>query len=143
MAKIYLASSWRCKDQPRVVDVLRDAGHEIYDFRNPAPGKAGFAWGDVDSAWLHWTPRSFISHLTTSPVAADGFKYDKDALDWCDTLVLLLPSGRSAHLEAGYACGQDKKVVVYLHPDQFEPELMYLLASDIVDCDDAMLKALT
>jgi hypothetical protein len=44
---------------------------------------------------------------------------------------LLLPCGRSAHLEAGYVCGQGKEVFVLLSYEQFEPELMYLLATGI------------
>ena len=35
--KIYVASSWRNAQQPAVVARLREAGHEVYDFRNPAP----------------------------------------------------------------------------------------------------------
>ena len=34
MAKIYVASSWRNVFYPDVVQRLRDAGHEVYDFRN-------------------------------------------------------------------------------------------------------------
>ncbi len=64
----------------------------------------------------------------SNPIALHGFKYDKEGLDWCDTCVLLLPCGKSAHLEAGYAIGQGKPTLVVLHPDRFEPELMYLLA---------------
>lgn len=63
--------------------------------------------------------------------AIDGFKADKDALDWCDTCILVLPCGRSAHLEAGYAAGQGKDSYVLLHEDKFEPELMYLLNTEI------------
>ena len=32
---IYVASSWRNTYYPEVVQALRDAGHEVYDFRNP------------------------------------------------------------------------------------------------------------
>lgn len=31
---IYVASSWRNTYYPEVVQALRDAGHEVYDFRN-------------------------------------------------------------------------------------------------------------
>ena len=34
MARIYVASSWRDPYQPEVVAALREAGHEVYDFRN-------------------------------------------------------------------------------------------------------------
>lgn len=125
--KIYLASSWRNPMQPQAVQILRDAGHEVYDFRNPAPGNTGFAWSDIDPDWLNWTPQRFIEALA-HPISAHGFTFDKSGLDWCDTCVLLLPCGKSAHLEAGYAIGQGKPTLVILHTDRFEPELMYLLA---------------
>ena len=37
-----------------------------------------------------------------------------EALRACDGCVLVLPSGRSAHLEAGWAAGAGKRVVVYV-----------------------------
>jgi len=127
MRKIYVASSWRNPIQQHVVAALRAADHEVYDFRHPALGNNGFAWSDIDFDWIRWTPDEFARLVTTHPVAAAAFKLDKDALDWCDTCVLVLPCGRSAHLEAGYAIGRGKRTVFYLHPDKFEPELMYLL----------------
>lgn len=130
--RIYVASSWRNLDQPEVVEFLRSEGHEVYDFRNPAPGNNGFAWSAVESDWLNWTPARFAELLYSSPIAQAGFDLDKAALDWCDTCVLVLPCGRSAHLEAGYAAGQGKRTIFYLHPDKFEPELMYLLGSGMV-----------
>jgi hypothetical protein len=41
--RIYVASSWRneAKQQATVL-ALREAGHEVYDFRHPAPGNEGF-----------------------------------------------------------------------------------------------------
>lgn len=38
MAKIYVASSWRNPFQQEVVNILRDLGHEVYDFKNPHMG---------------------------------------------------------------------------------------------------------
>jgi hypothetical protein len=130
--KIYLASSWRNTQQEEVLMALRGEGYEVYDFKNPAWGQSGFSWAQIDRQWMGWDPVKFAELVTTDPIAADGFSFDKAALDWCDTCVLLLPSGRSAHLEAGYAAGQGKQVVVMLHRDGFEPELMYLLADAIV-----------
>lgn len=140
--KIYLASSWRNSIQPGLVVALRNAGHEVYDFRNPAPGNDGFRWSEIDREWLGWKPETFIDLITTHPVAASGFKLDKDALDWADTCVCALPCGRSAHLELGYAAGQGKPTFVLLHPAKFEPELMYLLCSKLVATLDDLLVAL-
>lgn len=140
--RIYLASSWRNPSQPALVARLRSWGHEVYDFRNPAPGNDGFRWTEIDPDWLEWTPENYSQLVRTHPVARAGFTLDRQALDWCDTCVLLLPSGRSAHLEAGYAAGQGKRVIVYLTPEKFEPELMYLLCSGIVTTDRQLKRAL-
>lgn len=126
MTKIYVATSWRNKDQPGIVQRLKKKGHEVYDFRNPAPGNYGFAWGQIDPAWKTWHPFQFIDALK-HPVAESGFKLDKDSLDWAEVLILVMPCGRSAHLEAGYAAGQGKPVYILL--SDAEPELMYKLAT--------------
>lgn len=125
--KIYLASSWRNKMQPLALSMLRGHGHDVYDFRNPAPGNSGFAWSDIDKEWLTWSPETFAVALTHS-TAEEGYGLDKAALDWSDTGILLLPCGKSAHLEAGYLIGQKKPVLIVLNPERFEPELMYKLA---------------
>lgn len=125
--KIYVASSWRNQLQPSVVAMLREFGHEVYDFRNPTPGNSGFGWrkcGDFDA----YTIPGYLQALE-SKRALEGYMLDKAALDWCDTCVLVLPCGRSAHLEAGYAAGQGKRVYFLLHETGFEPELMYLLGT--------------
>lgn len=123
MARIYLASSWRNIQQPDLVAALRLYGHEVYDFRNPAPGNAGFKWSAIDPNWMNWSPLRFRAALQ-HPIAEAGWKLDQAAMEWADTCVLALPCGRSAHLEAGWMAGQGKRVVVYI--GQFhEPELMY------------------
>ncbi len=127
MSSIYVASSWRNQVQPEVVTALRDAGYDVYDFRNPAPMNDGFAWSEIDENWLGWTPEEFIDALMDE-VVIEGFSLDYGALNECDTCVLVLPCGRSAHLEAGYMVGRGKRVIILLSPIDFEPELMYLLA---------------
>ncbi len=54
--RIYVASSWRNAHQPELVKALQDAGHEVYDFRHPAPGNEGFQWSQIDPNWKDWTP---------------------------------------------------------------------------------------
>jgi hypothetical protein len=143
MSKIYVASSWRNPIQQEIVRALRDVGNEVYDFRNPAPENRGFAWSTVNADWLNWTPERFISDLySRHPAVERGFAFDKAALDWCEICVLVLPCGRSAHLEAGYCIGQGKPTFFYLHPDKFEPELMYLLGNGSVTTMDGLLEAL-
>ena len=128
--RIYVASSWRNKYQPTVVAALRDAGHEIYDLRNP-PDHSSFGWEQLDPEWQSWSVNRYRSMLE-HPIAKQGFNSDFDAMKWADTCVLVMPSGRSAHLEAGWFVGQRKPTIIFL-PEPQEPELMYRMAETITD----------
>lgn len=129
--RIYVASSWRNTMQFAVVDALRREGHEVYDFKNP-PARTGFSWSqchdELTKAFDERTVDGYLIAMQTD-VAKAGFASDKAALDWCDTCILVLPCGRSAHLEAGYTAGQGKDTYFLLNPDKFEPELMYALGT--------------
>lgn len=122
MMRVYVASSWRNAEQPSVVKHLRLCGHEVYDFRHPSGGDRGFAWSDIHPQWEAWNPQQFVAGLD-HPLAKAGFTKDMRALDDSEAVVLVMPCGRSAHLEAGYARGAGKLVVVLLSDG--EPELMY------------------
>lgn len=120
--RIYVASSWRNPHQPLVVKELRAAGLDVYDFRQPSEGEHGFAWSNIDPDWLNWSPmqwRDALSH----PLARHGFGQDMAALRAADKCLLVLPCGRSAHLELGWACGMGKPTAV-LALEHTEPDLM-------------------
>lgn len=134
---VYVASSWRNPIQPAVVATLRCAAKqypelEPYDFRNPAPGDNGFRWMDVGLATGNDVadPDEYLDALS-HPRAVEGFASDKAAMEAADTFVLVLPCGRSAHLELGWAIGAGKRTVILLD-DPVTPELMYKLADGIV-----------
>lgn len=124
--RIYIASSWRNQHQQGVVVALREAGHDVYDFRHPKPGNDGFSWAAIDPDWMNWTPEQFRDALA-HPIAKAGFELDDDALSVAEATVLVLPCGRSAHLELGFACAHQLTYVLMLEPS--EPELMYKLTS--------------
>lgn len=132
--KIYVASSWRNHLQPAIVLALRKCGHDVYDFRNPAPGNKGFAWSSIDPNWESWTAEEYRAALQ-HPIAVGGYKLDIDALRACDACVLVLPSGRSASWEFGYAMGQGKRGYV-VQLDKIEPELMYREAAILTTMDE-------
>lgn len=137
--RVYVASSWRNPMQEWVVKVLREAGHNVYDFRNPhqtrerengRKGK-GLAWTEIDPNWQEWTDEQFREALKTQP-AIDAFHSDFDAINWCDACVMVPgnTAGRSMHLELGYAAGLGKLTVILLQ-EKGEPELMYKLATHL------------
>src|SRR3990167_1853227 len=128
--RIYVASSWRNEAQPTVVARLKQAGHEVYDFRNP-PDRTGFDWRDIDPNWENWSTAQYKEALTTE-FAKAGFASDMNALMEADVTVLVGPSGRSAHLELGVAVGQEQITCVLLTRPQ-EAELMYKMCDLITD----------
>jgi len=132
MTAVYVASSWRNPYQPDVVKAVVDAGHSVYDFRNPCPGDLGFHWSHVDPNWKNWTPRNYVAGLEHE-LAVDGFNRDWLAMQRSDACIMVLPCGRSAHLEAGYFAGAGKKLIILLM-EATEPELMYRMANAIVFC---------
>lgn len=122
--KIYVASSWRNVTQPLVVEELRKEGHEVYDFKNP-PNRSGFAWSDIDPNWKEWSHKEYLSALDHR-LADEGFASDFNAMKWADACVLVMPCGRSAHVEAGWMQGAGKPTIILLNGAS-EPELMYKL----------------
>lgn len=138
--RIYVASSWRNKVQPAVVAQLRSEGHEVYDFRNPKPGDDGFAWSEIEPDWIQWDAARFRNALK-HPIADHGFANDWNAMLWADTCVMVLPCGRSAHIEAGYFVGANKRLIILMTGGN-EPELMYKMTPHICLSMDEVLQAL-
>lgn len=128
---IYVASSWRNPYQPKVVELLRGIGLGVYDFRNPREGDDGFHWSEIDPAWEAWRTDAYRKALD-HPIARDGFKSDMDALQACETCLLVLPCGRSAHLELGWAVGASKRTAIFVPDSHTEPELMYRMAGPLL-----------
>ena len=78
---------------------------------------------------MDWTTEQYRENLN-HPKAVKQFGNDIDAMNYCDTCVLVLPCGRSAHTEAGWFAGKGKLTIVYI-PEYQEPELMYKLFDSV------------
>lgn len=128
--KVYVASSWRNPGQAGVVAALRSAGMDVYDFKE---GEEAFHWSEVNPEWDqgHVTFPTLERMLTHNRARA-GFTRDFHAMMNADTCVLVLPAGRSAHLEFGWMIGMNKRTVIFnmeeTLADGCEPDLMVLMA---------------
>jgi len=138
--RIYVASSWRNEARQQfAVRALREAGHDVYDFRNPSPGDHGFSWRQCATSEQLKDPRRFRDEVLTHPIARAGFQKDITALRSSDCTVLVLPCGRSAHLELGLT--RPCRTVVWLDDPISEPELMYLACSNICVTIEEVIEA--
>lgn len=130
---VYVASSWRCPMQPAVVAVLRAAGIDCYDFKD----SEGFHWSEVMPSYRgDNAPANVDDYLAAldHPRSIQGYERDMTAMEKADTFVLVLPCGRSAHLELGWAVGQGKRTAIVLDPNddnEVTPELMYRMVDHV------------
>lgn len=128
---VYVASSWRNEWQPRVVDALRNNGIAAYDFKAEDEG-AGFHWSSVDPDPPESWGVSKMIRVLDQPRAVHGFHMDFDAMHTATHCILVLPSGRSTHLEAGWMIGQGKPTAVFI-PEYDGPDLMWKMADLVTD----------
>ena len=139
MSRIYVASSWRNQVFDGVVTALRAAGFDCYDFKRPhGPESRGFHWSECGVDSNGDTPENYLRGLA-HPVADNGFWDDFSAMQSCDTCVLVLPCGRSAHLELGWFTGRGRRTAILLDPAPVTPELMYKLADFVAPTFDDLL----
>lgn len=132
--RIYLASSW--KNEARVLKVantLRGMGHEVDAFCDASTGRMSFNWNAL-SKFEHetLTTKTAMKH----PIPQKAFAEDRKWLDWSECVVLVLPAGNSAHLEAGYAKGQGKRLFILAPLGGFEEgkfDVMYGFADELCE----------
>ena len=130
--KIYTASSWKNKYYSAIVEELQASGHEVYDFRKAISTKGSgvaFNWEQIDPNWESWTPEQFEAGLNHK-LAVNAFESDYYGMLNAEACVLILPCGKSAHIEAGFMKGMGKKLYLVM-PEKDRPELTYSIANGI------------
>lgn len=142
--KIYLASSWKAAEAVRLyLDFFRkQEGFEVDCFCDQDGGRIGFNIAELlEGSGYGINSIDAISALE-HPAVAEQFKVafaeDKKWIDWCECLIMLMPCGRSAHLEAGYAKGQGKLLFIYWMVDLLKGEFdnMYQFADGLFRPDE-------
>lgn len=139
--KLYVATSWKNPHYESVVADLRLYGHKVHDWRNPPTGGKGFGWSQVSDMDPENCSTSELAEVHAHPTAQQGFASDMLGLFWCEACILLLPSGNSAHIEAGYAKGCGKPLYI-LRPVPTKADLMHLMADQIFGNVEGLLNAL-
>jgi len=117
---LYLIGSLRNPRIPEIAQALRKAGHEVFDDWFAAGPFADDAWKEYEQSRGH----DLITALD-GYAAQHVYRFDKYHLDRSDGGVLVLPAGRSGHLEMGYLAGQGKSTYVLLDGDPDRWDVMY------------------
>lgn len=134
---VYLVGSLRNPKVATTAQVLRAAGYEVFDDWL-APGPHCDAW------WQRYERhrgRTYLEALRGYHVR-HVYEFDKYHLDRADIGVLVMPAGKSAHMELGYLKGRGKRTFVLLDREPRRWDVMYLLHDGVFLDLGALLVAL-
>lgn len=115
--KLYLIGSLRNPFVPVLGNDLRRLGFDVFDDWYAAGEKADDAWQAYEQGRGHTFAEALRGYA-----AQHVFAFDHHHLLEADIGVLVMPAGKSGHIEAGFLAGQDKPVYVLLpeEPDRFD-----------------------
>ncbi len=132
MKSIYLIGSLR---NPRVTEVakfLREQGFDVFDDWMAAGPEADDYWQKYETERGHTYAEALQGYA-----AKHVYEFDLLHLNRCDIGVLLLPAGKSGHLELGYMIGKGKPGFICLDIGAVEAptryDVMYQFATGISD----------
>lgn len=123
--KVYLIGSLRNPEVPKLAQKLRALGFDVFDDWYAAGPEADDKWRDYEKGRGHTYQQALLGY------AADHvYRFDLKHLDDCDIAILMLPAGKSGHLELGYIIGQGKPGYILLdNPERWD--VMYLFAKGV------------
>lgn len=126
MTSVYLIGSLRNEKIPQLGVSLREAGLEVFD--------DWFAAGpEADDYWQKYEKlrgRKYEDALY-GYAARNTFRFDYSHLHRVDCVVLVLPAGRSGHLELGFASGLGKRSYVLFDAEPERWDVMYQFATRV------------
>jgi hypothetical protein len=115
---VYLIGALKNERIPTIGNTLRDRNFDVMDeWYTPGP-LADENW----QAYERLRKRSYHEALR-GRAATNIFLFDRSYLDHCDAAVLVMPAGKSAMIELGYAKGRGKTTYILLDgkdPDRYD-----------------------
>lgn len=137
MKSVYVIGSLRNEKIPQVGNLLRGHGWDAFDDWYGAGFEADDMWRDYEHARGRQHKESLYGLA-----AKHVFAFDKTHLDRCDLAVLVMPAGKSGHLELGYFVGSGKPGFIFFDavPDRYD--VMHQFATDVFTSEEEMILSL-
>jgi len=134
---IYLIGSLRNPEIPKIANKLRELDIEVFDDWYAAGPEADDKWREYEEQRGH----SYVEALSGYP-AEHVFQFDLHHINRCQAGMLVLPAGKSGHLELGYILGQGKPGYILLDkPDRWD--VMYKFATQVTTELEEIIARLT
>ena len=135
---IYLIGSLRHPRVRQVADALRAHWLDVFDDWHAAGPEADDIWQRYEME----RGRTFREALRGRH-AQTVLNFDRTHLDRCTAAILVMPAGKSGHLELGYVLGQRKPGYILLEQEPERWDVMYGLATNVYYWIDEIVKELT
>ena len=133
--QIYLLGALKNRSIIATANALREAGHVVFDDWLSPGEEADEKW----QAYERERGRTYKEALAGYH-AKHVFDFDYTHLNEADTVIMVLPCGKSGHLEFGWAIGQGKKGYILFDEEPARYDVMYAFATDIFFSLDDLLK---
>jgi len=135
---LYLIGSLRNKDIPHLAKKLREETKlEIFDdWFSPGPEADDF-WRDFEKV-----RGSSYKEALNNWAAKHVYYFDKEHIDRSNFGVLVMPAGKSGHLELGYMIGAGKTCYILFEEEPERWDVMYQFAKDIFFSVDELIAQL-
>lgn len=137
----FVASRYRNKPEVlRLVHALQEKGRSVYSFieSDASLKHVGSIEEDANEQMKKYEARK---NWQKDPAIQEIFVSDMNALRDSNTLIMLLPGGKSVHIEAGAAYGMGKHMI--LIGEQEETESLYLIFDETYPTIDAFITSLS
>lgn len=121
---VYIIGSLRNPLIPKIGDIVRSWGYEAFDDWYAAGPTADDSWQEYEKARGTSYPQALQNYA-----ARHVFAFDKHHLDRAAAGILVLPAGKSGHLELGYLIGTGKPGFVLFDGEPDRWDVMYQFAN--------------
>ncbi len=155
--KLYLIGSLKNKKIRELANKIRKIGFDVFDDWQAAHPEADDNWRDYEKGRGRPYKEALKGHA-----ARHIYEFDKSHLDASGIAVLICPTGKSGHLEAGYVRGftegvthmfkkyrgkligmkiekEIKKMYILLDPKVERWDVMYQFADDIFETEGQLI----
>lgn len=126
--KIFIGGSLRNPNIPIISSEIRKIlpGTVVFDDWFSGGPEADDCWRTYEKDRGH-----DLAQAVKGPAAQNIFQYDRRHILESDAYVLVLPAGRSGHLELGFAVGSGLRGFILMDEEPDRYDVMYAFAEDV------------
>jgi hypothetical protein len=139
---VYISASWKQRERVRALaNALRAEGFQVYDFTDPACRNTPEIPPERFPEQFDPTKHSYREYIEAVPEWRTAVDCNRDALDRCSAVLLLLPAGADSHADWAYALGRGVPFsAVVGAPRAGERTPSHLWATARLDTDEEALR---